>query len=130
MADSLSPLTDLARLAARRPAVVLDDDPTGTQTLRDVPVLTAWSAERIARHLDEPIIFLSTNSRSLEEDAAVARTAEAAAAALAGARAGGRAISFVSRSDSTLRGHFPAEIDAIADAGGMHGARVLLAPYF
>lgn len=53
-------LPDLARLAAARPAVILDDDPTGTQTLRDVPVLSAWDVDAIAGHLDGRVLFLST----------------------------------------------------------------------
>ena len=123
-------LDELAVLAARRPAVVLDDDPTGTQTLRDVPVLTAWTADSIARHLGEPVVFLSTNSRSLEEAAAVELTRDCVSAALEAARRRGVAISLLSRSDSTLRGHFPAETLAMAEAAGMPDARVLLAPFF
>jgi uncharacterized protein YgbK (DUF1537 family) len=120
------PLPELARLAATRPAVVLDDDPTGTQTLRDVHVLTHWDAGAVGRRLDEPAVFLSTNSRALEPDAAVAITGDAAAAALSA----GRPVSLVSRSDSTLRGHFPAETLAIARAMDRPDARVLLAPFF
>lgn len=120
------PLPELARRAALRPAVVLDDDPTGTQTLRDVTVLTAWDAETIGRHLADPVVFLSTNSRSLEEPAA-ARLARQAVTAAMGA---GRPISLVSRSDSTLRGHFVAETRAMAEAMGAPDARILLAPFF
>ena len=123
-------LDELAVRAARRPAVVLDDDPTGTQTLRDVPVLTAWTPDSIARWLDQPVVFLSTNSRSLEEAAAVELAREGTTAALDAARRRGVPISLVSRSDSTLRGHFPAETRAIADAAGMPDARTLLAPFF
>lgn len=123
-------LPELARRAAARPAVILDDDPTGTQTLRDVPVLTAWDAETIARHLDAPVVFLSTNSRSLEEDAAVRVTRDATMAALEAAARLGRRVSVVSRSDSTLRGHFPAEVQAVARAMGRPDVRILLAPYF
>jgi uncharacterized protein YgbK (DUF1537 family) len=124
------PLPELARRAAEWPAVVLDDDPTGTQTVRDVSVLTAWDAESIERHLDNPVVFLSTNSRSLGEDAAVEITADAAAHARQAASITWRPVSFISRSDSTLRGHFPAEVTAIANAAGMPEARFLLAPYF
>ena len=120
------PLPELARRAALRPAVVLDDDPTGTQTLRDVTVLTAWDAQTIGRHLGDPVVFLSTNSRSLDEPAA-ARLARQAVTAAMGA---GRPISLVSRSDSTLRGHFVAETRAIAEAMGAPDARILLAPFF
>jgi uncharacterized protein YgbK (DUF1537 family) len=120
------PLPELARRAATRPAVVLDDDPTGTQTLRDVTVLTEWDSKTIDRHLDDPVVFLSTNSRSLEAPAA-AMLAHQAVTAAVGA---GRPISLVSRSDSTLRGHFVTETRAIAAAMGAPEARILLAPFF
>ncbi len=123
-------LPDLARRAAIRPVVILDDVPTGTQTLRDVSVLTAWDADAIARHLRDPAVFLSTNSRSLDEAGAVAITHDAAVTALGAARISGRPISVVSRSDSTLRGHFPAETSAVADAMEALDARILLAPFF
>ena len=126
----VDPLPDLARRASERPAVILDDDPTGTQTLRDVTVLTAWDAETIARHLADPAVFLSTNSRSLDEAAAADLTRAAVAAAMQAAETAGRPISIVSRSDSTLRGHFVAETRAIAETLGRPDARVLLAPYF
>jgi uncharacterized protein YgbK (DUF1537 family) len=124
------PLPELARRAAGRPAVVLDDDPTGTQTLRDVSVLTAWDAVSIERHLNDPVVFLSTNSRALDEADAIAVTADAATHARQAASITWRPVTFISRSDSTLRGHFPAEVDALAEAAGMPEARVLLAPYF
>ena len=123
-------LPELARRAAAWPAVVLDDDPTGTQTLRDVHVLTAWDAVSIERHLDDPVVFLSTNSRSLDEAAAIEVTRDAAAHARQAASITWRSVSLISRSDSTLRGHFPAEVLAMADAAGMPEARILLAPYF
>ena len=131
MADRSSGLLpELARRAAIRPAVILDDDPTGTQTLRDVFVLTAWDADAVARHLHDPAAFLSTNSRSMDEAAAVAITHDAAVTALGAARISGRPISVVSRSDSTLRGHFPAETAAVAEAMEAPDARILLAPFF
>ena len=36
---------------ATRKLVVLDDDPTGTQTVRNVPVLTEWSVESLRNEL-------------------------------------------------------------------------------
>ena len=41
------PLPAISALSAGRPVLALDDDPTGTQTVRDVPVLTQWSPERL-----------------------------------------------------------------------------------
>lgn len=130
MTGGTDALAAIRRRATGRPALVLDDDPTGTQTVRDLFVLTEWDTDRIGRHLDDTALFLSTNSRSLDEADAVDITRDAVRAALAAARQSGRPISFVSRSDSTLRGHFPAETLAIADAMGAPDARVLLVPFF
>jgi uncharacterized protein YgbK (DUF1537 family) len=124
------PLPELAGRGAARPLVVLDDDPTGTQTLRDVNVLTAWDAAAIASNLDEPVLFLSTNSRALAEVDAVRVTADATRVARRAAELAGRPVSIVSRGDSTLRGHVPAEPIAVAEAIGRPDARFLLAPYF
>jgi uncharacterized protein YgbK (DUF1537 family) len=124
------PLPQLARRAAERPVVVIDDDPTGTQTVRDATVMTAWDAPTIGRHLREDLLFLSANSRALDEPAAVKVTRAAADLALEAGATVGRPVTLVSRSDSTLRGHFPAETQAVAAAIGRPDARVLLAPYF
>ncbi len=123
-------IPELSIRAAARPVIVLDDDPTGTQTLRDVTVFTAWNADAIAPRLDEPVLFLSTNSRALDEASAVTVTRAAARAAIRAGRIGGRPITIVSRSDSTLRGHYPSEPEAVAVAIGASDARYLLAPFF
>jgi len=53
--------------ASRRKVVVLDDDPTGTQTVHSIHVLTEWPVERLRDELanDLPAFYLLTNSRSL-----------------------------------------------------------------
>ena len=58
--------------------VVLDDDPTGTQTCYDVTVLTSWRVSLITEELKKKpsILFILTNSRSLPEQEAVALTQE------------------------------------------------------
>lgn len=96
---------------------VLDDDPTGTQTVRDVPVLTRWAVDdvRWALRQDTPGFYVLTNTRSLAPADAAARDREVAAACLAAAEQEGVPLVFASRSDSTLRGHYPLETDAIAD---------------
>ena len=97
--------------------VVLDDDPTGTQTVHSLPVLTEWSVDSLARELGQsPVFYVLTNSRALESGAAV-KLAQAIGRNLKeAARQSGRAFAVASRSDSTLRGHFPAEVDAIGEA--------------
>ena len=123
-------LPSIARAAGERTLIVLDDDPTGTQTVRDVPVLTDWSDGSLRSIFDghEPVAYVLTNSRAYPRDRAVAIAGEIGARLAA--VAGSRAFRVVSRSDSTLRGHFPGEVDALATALGWDEAPVLLVPYF
>ncbi len=107
-----------AAVDAQAVVVVLDDDPTGTQAVSGVPVLTSWAEDdlRWAFGQTAPAVFLSLNTRSLDAAEARARVGEATTAALRAARREGRRPVFASRSDSTLRGHFPLETDAVQDA--------------
>ena len=111
--------------------MVLDDDPTGTQTVRGVRVLIGPSTDDIAAALATrpALVFVLTNSRSMPREQAVALAARLGHRIRAAAQRSGRAVSLISRSDSTLRGHFPAEVDALAAAAGMPDAPVLLMPY-
>src|SRR4051794_2170903 len=120
-----------AALAGTPTVVVLDDDPTGTQTVRDLPVLTRWTAGDVAWALDQgtPALFVLTNTRSLGPDEAAARVREVVRTCLDAAARGGVDVVFASRSDSTLRGHFPLETDVIAAETGAADA-VVLAPAF
>lgn len=120
------------QLPAAPKLVVLDDDPTGTQTVYDVPVLTTWEVEALAAALEEPgpVFYILTNSRSMPEGEAVTLAAQIGEALTAAVAQTGRAITVVSRSDSTLRGHFPAEVDALAVALDMADAPMLIIPFF
>ena len=110
----------VAATAATSPRVlvVLDDDPTGTQSVADLPVLTRWEVADFqwALHQGKPAVYVLTNTRSLDPGEAAARNEEVVRNALAAARDGQGEVrlGFVSRSDSTLRGHFPLEPDVIA----------------
>lgn len=116
--------------------IVLDDDPTGTQSVAHLPVLTRWEQEDLdgALATGAPAIYVLTNSRSLDEAAAAERNREVVGRAIAAAHTRGRRPVFVSRSDSTLRGHFPLETDVLAEAIAAHGgdapALTLLIPAF
>jgi uncharacterized protein YgbK (DUF1537 family) len=100
-----------------RRVVVLDDDPTGTQTVTDVPVVTEWSADDLRWALAQPTtaLFVLTNSRSMPAGQATRVTAEIMANLAWAAAELQVGVSVISRSDSTLRGHFPAETDIIAE---------------
>ena len=115
-----------------RRIVVLDDDPTGTQTVHGIPVLTHWSVPALRAELEGPaaVFYLLTNSRSLTEPAAVALGREIGRNLAAAAKQAGVAIEVISRSDSTLRGHFPAEVAAVAEPLEQHRRPCLLVPFF
>ena len=114
-----------ARPGARQ-LVVLDDDPTGTQSVAELPVLNSWGAEDLewALATGAAAVYVMTNSRSLSPADAEARNREVVASALTAAGRLGVEVDFVSRSDSTLRGHYPLEPDVIMDALREAGARV------
>lgn len=108
--------------------MVLDDDPTGTQTVFDVPVLTQFDRATIATALDEkpPVLFLLTNSRALTRE----QTTDLHRSLGATLREFSEQITVISRSDSTLRGHFPLETDLLREALGQPEAPILFIPYF
>ncbi len=115
-----------------RKVVVLDDDPTGTQTVHDIPVLTEWPVERLVKELkeDSPAFYLLTNSRSLPLREAQALNREIGVALRVASQQAGRDFAVVSRSDSTLRGHFPGEVQALAEALQQDFDAWILAPFF
>lgn len=129
-----------AAVAAARAAdlvlVVLDDDPTGTQSVADLPVLTRWEADDLdwALAQDAAAVYVLTNTRSLAAADAEARNREVVSVAIDAAQRAGKRVSFVSRSDSTMRGHFPLETDvlaaAIAERGGTAPHLTMLIPAF
>jgi uncharacterized protein YgbK (DUF1537 family) len=115
---------------------VIDDDPTGSQAMHGVEVVTVPEQSACEAALSGPAgaCFVLTNSRSLDEPEAAALTDRAARALLAAAGASGRPLQLVSRSDSTLRGHVTGEVAALQAAGrdvlGSAFDAVLLIPAF
>lgn len=112
--------------------IVIDDDPTGTQTVHDVRVYMDWSEPTLAAALrsEDPVFYVSTNSRSLPEAQAAGLAAELGRNLRR--VSGAAAVDFVvaSRSDSTLRGHFPAEVSALASELSHPIDGVILVPAF
>ena len=107
--------------------VVLDDDPTGTQTVHDIPVLTEWSHESLERALREPGpgFYILTNSRAFPTPEACRINQEIGERLQAIASTLGIEVVCISRSDSTLRGHFPDEVTALSA-----NTPILLCPFF
>ncbi len=116
--------------------VVIDDDPTGSQSVSGIPVITHWQTADFDWAFDQGLgaVFVLLNTRA--EDAATAKrlNTEAVNNAIESANAKGITVSFVSRGDSTLRGHFPQEIDAITEtlaaAGRKPNSATLMVPAF
>ena len=129
--DALEVIRERVVGGGRRVAV-LDDDPTGTQTVHGVPVLTTWTVEDLRWALEQPspTFYVLTNSRSLPEEEAYAMNREVATNLAAAAEGTGTDFVVTSRGDSTLRGHFPAETDALAEGLGTDVDGVILCPCY
>ena len=115
---------------------VLDDDPTGSQAMHDVQVVTVLEESAYEAALGGPAAtcFVLTNTRSLDERAAIQLTMQAARGLMAVAGRRGKRIQLISRSDSTLRGHVMAEVAALdavrREVFGRGFDAVLLVPAF
>ena len=113
--------------------VVLDDDPTGSQTVHGCLLLTRWDADTLREALLDaaPLFFVLTNTRGMNAGRAAKLTREVCRnlkIALDDLARSGRFIKpiIISRSDSTLRGHYPVETDVIADELGPFDAHFLI----
>ncbi|MBI3773115.1 MAG: four-carbon acid sugar kinase family protein [Gammaproteobacteria bacterium] len=117
--------------------VVLDDDPTGSQTVHSCLLLTRWDTGTLTAALQDaaPLFFVLTNTRGMAANRAAAVTREICInlrLALAALKQAGTEINpiLVSRSDSTLRGHYPVETDVIAEELGPFDAHFLVPAFF
>jgi len=131
---SEDPLSDICSmlLADQIKVVVLDDDPTGTQTVHDLAVLTTWDVAAITQEFAsaDSTFYILTNSRALTTPQAEALNQEIAHNLSVAASRTQQKFIVISRSDSTLRGHYPQEVTTLINGlgGGFDGT--LLIPYF
>lgn len=95
--------------------IVLDDDPTGVQTVHDISVYTNWKPDSMAQAFREKnnMFYVLTNSRGFTEEQTTNAHREIAEAIQSAAKACGKEYQFISRSDSTLRGHYPLETELL-----------------
>ena len=112
--------------------VVIDDDPTGIQTVHGCLLITEITSQRVAEALEDeaPFFYLLVNSRAMTEQEARRVVREAVEATLEANREKGYNLLFVSRSDSTLRGHFPAESNTILEVLAEQAITPVMAPLF
>ncbi|MGY8824176.1 MAG: four-carbon acid sugar kinase family protein [Candidatus Latescibacterota bacterium] len=101
--------------ACGRKLVVLDDDPTGGQTVHGLQELLMWDAELLERELQDETstLFVLTNTRSMPSEIAAAHVGKLAEVLAVAAAKTGRDFDVLVRGDSTLRGHYPLELDAV-----------------
>lgn len=127
---TIAPLTEMSN---KPKIIVLDDDPTGSQTVHSCLLLMHWDVETLRRGLqdDSPIFFVLTNTRALTPESAASVTKEVCHNLEIALKAEGiDDFLVVSRSDSTLRGHYPIETDAIAQELGPFDAHFLVPAFF
>jgi uncharacterized protein YgbK (DUF1537 family) len=120
-------------MSAKPKIIVLDDDPTGSQTVNSCLLLMQWDVDTLRKGLQDssPIFFVLTNTRSLTPDSAALVTKEVCVNLKAAIKAEGiKDFLIVSRSDSTLRGHYPIETDVIAEELGPFDAHFLVPAFF
>ncbi len=117
--------------------IVLDDDPTGSQTVHGCLLLTRWDSETLGLALRDasPLFFVLTNTRGMDAERAADLTRTVCRnlrTALDRLTEEGQDIHpiLVSRSDSTLRGHYPVETDVIASELGPFDAHFLVPAFF
>ena len=114
--DRLARIRELNR-DGDRSVLVIDDDPTGSQTVHGVRLITdATDTELVAAAAARggELTFVLTNSRAFEARDARAINYCVGAAALGGPHPD--RVLLVSRGDSTLRGHVIDEVDALDQA--------------
>ena len=120
----------------RHKIIVLDDDPTGVQTVHDVSVYTDWSYDSIKKGFEEDgkLFYILTNSRGFTVEQTTRAHLEIGETAAKVSEETGIDYVIVSRGDSTLRGHYPLETELLARAEEKHRNRAvdgeIICPYF
>ena len=106
--------------------VVFDDDPTGIQTVHSCLLVTAWDEETLLKAFShqQPFFYVLTNTRAMTAVQAADVTRQAVEAVVRVSLRLGLRLICVSRSDSTLRGHFPVETDVMCRVLEEHGLKV------
>ncbi len=129
-----APLAQALKRQTRK-LVVLDDDPTGTQTVHDVPVFTDYETDSIIAGMQakQILFFLLTNSRSFSAEKTEREHRKIARNICRAARETNEDFLILSRGDSTLRGHWPLETAVLKDELKANGYALdgeILCPFF
>jgi uncharacterized protein YgbK (DUF1537 family) len=132
--SNLDALADIRKLLPTSPAlVVLDDDPTGTQTCHNISVLTSWEVDELVTELSDVTqagFFVLTNSRAFEPTVARKLISGICMNVKKASEMTKREVRIILRGDSTLRGHFPLEPEACEEGLGVVHDGWILCPFF
>jgi len=122
---------------SKKKIIVLDDDPTGVQTVQDIEVLTEWDVDLLREAFRQPqtVFYILTNTRSYVAEETERINREIARNVVQVAKEEKTDFEFISRSDSTLRGHYPLETDVLADevlihTGRMYDGHIIIPAFF
>jgi len=98
--------------------IVLDDDPTGVQTVHGVPVYTDWKENTIRAifNSEENMVFILTNSRAFSKQETESEHKKIGERIAKLATETNQPFMLISRGDSTLRGHYPLETEVLKTA--------------
>jgi uncharacterized protein YgbK (DUF1537 family) len=112
--------------------IVLDDDPTGTQTVKDLPVYTQWTEDLLEDGFKQSnnMFYILTNSRALNEEETTALHKEISSNIEKVSQRLNHPYLIISRGDSTLRGHFYLEPKVLNDASTSGFDAVFYVPEF
>ena len=107
--------------------VVLDDDPTGIQTVHGCLLITQWDEDSVRKGFAdaEPFFYILTNTRAMIREDAERVTREVMEMVIKVNQDYSYRLIIVSRSDSCLRGHFPLETDVMRQCLVQHGYVVM-----
>ena len=130
--DDPLPAIRTALRESGRKVVVIDDDPTGAQTVYGVPVLTEWSVDALTDEFENDLtnFYVLANTRAMAIGDAQSLSAAIARNVVRTADRLHKDFVLVSRSDSTLRGHFPGEVEAIEAELGIPFDGWVFVPFF
>lgn len=116
--------------------IVLDDDPTGVQTVHDVSVYTDWSEESIRSGFEEKtrMFYILTNSRGFTIEQTTLCHKEIIERIDKISKKTGKEYLIISRGDSTLRGHYPLETELLREGFEADGTKrvdgEIICPFF
>ena len=112
--------------------IVLDDDPTGTQTIHSVPVFTSFTEQAINQAFLEAsqTVFFLTNSRALGEEETEQLHKDIGNVIEKVSTIHQQPYILISRSDSTLRGHYPLELNTLYEVNPIYDGEIIIPSFF